>query len=264
MPTLHEVQSAVRDFVLSAPGGDGAAGLIQADGLSGAQRLAIHRNNTLATLGEALGAVYPVVRRLVGEAFFVAAATAYVRADPPRVRSLIDYGAGLAGFLSGYGPAAGLAYLPDVARLEWAWHEAFHAADAVPIGADALAAIDPADAAALRLFLHPSLRLVRSRYPVRRIWDVNQPDRAPDPVCLDEGAVRVMVVRPHLTVALLDLDAGAFALVEALAGGAPLGDACAAAESAQPGFDPGPALAAVIAAGAVTGFIVGAGATSAQ
>lgn len=263
MPTLHDIQSAVRDFVLSVPGADAPAGLFADDGLIGARRLAIHRNNAIITLGEALGAVYPVARRLVGADFFQAACAAYVRAHPPRVRTLIAYGGAFADFLSGYGPASGLAYLPDVARLEWAWHDAFHAADAAPIGPDALAGIDPADAAALKVFTHPSVRLIRSRYPVWRIWEVNQPNRTTvEPVHLDEGPAHVMVVRPHLSVAVHDLDAGAYALSEALAGGAPLGAACAVAEAAGPGFKPGPALANLIAAGAVVGFLAGAGSTA--
>lgn len=257
MPTLPEIQAALRDFVFA--GATGAETLIHGDGLTPEARLSIHRNTTFVTLTDALAGVYPVTRRLVGDDFFVATARTYLTDKPPMVRCLIDAGADFADFLDGFDPAAALPYLGDVARLEWAWHSAFHAADAVPIDATALRAVGADEAPGLRLFLHPSARLVSSRYPVHRIWQVNQGEAASvEPVRLDEGAAHLLVVRPRLAVEVLPLEAAAHDFVASLSGGATLETACAAGVERHAAFDPGPVLASLLSADAVTGFLSGA------
>jgi len=55
---------------------------------------------------------------LTGEDFFDQAAFAFASANPPRGACLSDYGDEFANFLEGYAPAAGLAYLADVARFD--------------------------------------------------------------------------------------------------------------------------------------------------
>ena len=79
----------------------------------------------------------------------------------------------------GFSPAlslrAQLAYLPDVARLEWAWHRAFHAADRAPLALERLAAVPPERYGQVRFRLHPSAQFIASDYPLLRIWEVNQP-----------------------------------------------------------------------------------------
>ena len=94
-----------------------------------ARHVQVYRNNTFANLTDALAACYPVVRRLVGAGFFDYAADAYIRHHPPASGNLHDFGAELADFIAAFPPAQSLAYLPEVARLEWAWQQSYHAAD---------------------------------------------------------------------------------------------------------------------------------------
>ena len=83
--------------------------------------------------------------------FFAAMAAAYVEHEPPASSILMLYGAGLAGFIAGFEPAANLPYLADVAWLEWLIHEAANAADAASIGSAELAAVPIESVANLRL-----------------------------------------------------------------------------------------------------------------
>src|SRR5262249_36772420 len=89
-------------------------------------RLSVYRRNVLANQHDALAATYPVVRRLVGDAFFRESATRYALAHPSDSGDLHRFGAHLAAFLAAYAPARELSYLPDVARLEWAVARSFH------------------------------------------------------------------------------------------------------------------------------------------
>ena len=89
-------------------------------GLSHPQRYRIYRNNVAAALIRALVVRYPAVERLVGASFFAAMAGEFALAHLPRSPVLSGYGAAFPDFIAGYGPAQGLAYLSDTARLECA------------------------------------------------------------------------------------------------------------------------------------------------
>ena len=186
-----------------------------------AGRLAIYRRNMLANLHDALAQTYPVVARLVGPAFFREAARRFALAHPSASGDLNLYGARFAQFLGDYPHARHLAYLADVARLEWACHECFHGADGTRLEIDALARV-PADRhGAIRFGLHPAVRLVGSAHAVLAIWEANQDDRDGTPERL-EGPDRVLVRREGLAVRLRALDAPDWAFLGALARGATL------------------------------------------
>lgn len=176
----------------------------------GGARFAVHRNNVVAGLVKALGATFPAVRRLVGEPFFGAMAVEFVRARPPASPVLIAWGGAFPGWLADFTPAAGVPYLADVARLEWAWVEAFNAADATPATADRLARLDPARLPETRLLPHPSFSLVASRFPIAGLWaDVT--GRRPGGVEAWR-AETALVVRPagDVTVSVVAADHAAF------------------------------------------------------
>lgn len=138
-----------------------------------AQRFSVYRNNVHHSLGEALGERFPVVRRLVGPAFFAAAARDFVCAHPPASPVLAEYGAAFPAFLAGLAPLAGLPYLADVARLEWLRGRAYHAADAEALPASAFhKAVSMADGD-VEVSLHPSVSLFTSSHPAVSIWRAN-------------------------------------------------------------------------------------------
>lgn len=230
-------------------------GLVRSNGHAPRRRFAVYRNNVVASLTEALGKAYPVIRGLVGEAFFKGMAGHFVRAHPPESPVMLDYGAGFADWLESFGPAARLSYLPDVARLERARLESYHAADAPPLDqarAQALfAGRAPEEIAAARLTPHPSLRLLDFATPALSVWQAAQKGVE---AAIPSGRERVVIVRPVETVALRAAAPGPFAFVTALAAGAGIADAAAAGAEAQtgPAFDLSAALADSFAAGFFT------------
>ncbi len=235
-----------------------AAALLQADrpvppGLLPPARFGVHRNNVVAGLIEALGAAYPAVRSLVGEAFFKAAAGLFVRQEPPQSPVLIDYGSGFPDFLESFPPAAGLPYLAPVARLERAWLAAFNAAEATPLPIAALGRVAEAELDRVRLALHPSLRLVVSRFPIVALWAANT-GRGPHEAVDLGRAEAALVVRPAELVMVESLTPGMAAFVGALADGLDLGAAAGAAMRAKAGFALGPALGRLFSLGAVVGL----------
>ena len=193
--------------------------------------IAIYRRNVLATQHDALAATYPVVRRLVGDAFFREVARRYSRAHPSASGDLHAYGGDLARFLETYPHAQTLPCLPDIARLEWACHECFHAADGGTLDFEALARVDPSRHGEIRFLLHPALRLVRSAHPVVAIWEANQPGRDGSPE--REGCEQVAVSRVEGEVRVTALAAREWDFLHALALGAALEEASAGFDAAE-------------------------------
>lgn len=192
----------------------------------GDDALAVHRNNVRGGLGETLATAFPVTRRIVGVKAYAALADAFVRATPPRVPQLSAYGTGFADFIAGHEVSRQLAYLADVARLEWARAESYFAADAAVLDPARLAALMPEAMADVVLRLHPATRLVHSRFPIHRIWEVHQSGNVPEVNMNVEEAV--LVTRPGMELVTRKISSADAALVRAIAAGRTLGEAAEA------------------------------------
>jgi hypothetical protein len=211
-------------------------GLIGPDGEPSARRFAVYRNNVVASLTKVLKDGFPAVCRIVGEEFFGAMGRTYVLVQPPSSPILLDYGASFPDFIAGFEPAATLPYLPDVARIERAWSEAYHAAEAAPLDLSAFGAIGADRLADIRLILHPSLRIVRSAFPALTIWRMNVDDGVPGPVDLEAGE-DTLIVRPNAEVEVRSMPSGGAEFVGALAAGLSVGEATRTAAEAHEFFD---------------------------
>jgi hypothetical protein len=217
------------------------------------RRFDVYRDNVMAGLSKALASRFPASVEIVGEAFFLAMARAYVAAEPPRSAVLLEYGDTLPAFVEGFEPAATLPYLPDVLRLEVLRAHAYHAADAEAAGPAALAMLDPTTLDSLRVRFHPATGLLRSRHPVVTIWSMNagiEPLAAID----DWRGEDALVTRPMLDVRVHRLAPGRWAFLSALRDGATLGGALEAALTDTSEFDAGTALAGLVNTGAITAF----------
>ena len=248
MPDLGELQGGFAAALVDPGQLPTAAHLMAGDSTIAADRLAIYRGNALANARKALSGAYPVIERLVGAEFFEGLSREYLRRHPSRSGDLNEYGDAFASFLSDFPHVRELPYLPDVARLEWAAHRAHYAADVPPFDLARLAAIAPERQGELRFGFNPAVSMLASRFPIDRIWNVNQPDFEGEPtVDLDAGPCRVMVVRPRFRVQVRALSTGAFVWIDAAARGGTLGRALEAALEVDAAFDLGDTLATLIA-----------------
>ena len=217
------------------------------------KRFAVYRNNVIAGLVNALRSKFPATQRIVGEEFFAAMARVFVTLHPPRSKILHRYGDYLGDFIVGFEPVAELPYLADIARLEAARTRAYHAADATPLPADAFAAIDPRRIGVMRVVLHPSLEILRSRHPVVTIWSMNAGETKLASIddAMPEDA---LILRPHLDVIVRQLPPGGATFLLALSSGLPLQHAAALALDENTGFDLTANLAGLIGSGAAIGY----------
>lgn len=206
--------------------------------LTAARRIEVYRTNVMANLTGALGDIYPVIKRLVGDAFFQHAAEQYVRATPSRSGDLNQFGDAWPQFLADYPYGQDHPYLPDVARLEWAWHRAFHAADADAFDLTRLAAVPPERHAELHFKLQPAMAIIDSRYPLSDIWRVNQLDHVgADEIDWQQRVHCTLVYRHDYAVLVRTLSLPERAFLAALQQGLSLGESIEPAFAVDAQFD---------------------------
>jgi hypothetical protein len=248
-----------RSFAEAIPSGDAPipASVRVASGPACASRFGVYRNNVVAGLINAIAARYPVVRKLLWDDAFNRAAHLYVTSKPPRSPVMLEYGDSFPQFLRNIGQCAASDYLADVADLEAARTRAYHAADAEPLPRDAFAALAPENLPDLRVTLHPSVTLLRSRFPVVSIWEANRQDN-------DNGVSLwkpecALVARPHGQVEVQAISAGAHAFMIALAETHTIGAAIAQGMASVPDFDLAECFNALIAADVAVGLELSGG-----
>lgn len=227
-------------------------GLTTARGEADLARFAVYRNNVYVGLTRAIAARFPVVQRLVGEAFFLAMARAFAQDFKPDSPLMMAYGDGFPAFIAGFAPAKTIPYLPDVARVEAAWTRAYHAADQAVLGLPALVAAGEG-LAGMRLAPHSSANLVQSPWPAGSIWAAHQAGVVtPIERWVPET---VLVLRPDLVVTLHVVPSQDVAFVISLFSGESIGAAAEAAISTNPGFDFGTALVGLVSLGSFADLV---------
>lgn len=248
-----EFSPALMDPELKTP-----AGVTGPNGKAAVKRFNVYRNNVTVSLIEALVSIYPAVQRITGVDFFRAMARSHIRATPPTSPLLFDYGRDFPAFIERYDHAEAMPYLGDVARIERAWLDAYHAADAAPLRTEALAAIPPDRLAEIVFTPHPATRIIRSPFSAVTIFAANRTDAPVGRIeaFLPEDA---LVTRPELEVAVRRLPAGGATFLSGLSRGAPLGVAAAAAFEAEPSFDIAASIGGMMEAGAFTAITLGDG-----
>ncbi|MEX2129935.1 MAG: DNA-binding domain-containing protein [Pseudohongiellaceae bacterium] len=156
--------------------------------------LRIYRNNVMMSLTRALAAQYPATKSLVGEQFFNALARDYVLAHPPEDPSLTFYGDTLSTFIAQHHACRALAWLPDVARLEFLCQQVLHAADDKSAGLERLVEIEAEQFDDLFLPLPPGAMLMQSRWPVHLIRE-EALRSDPNQVAMEDGEHYFLLVR---------------------------------------------------------------------
>ena len=256
MNSLREQQESFARSVMVGVD-ESYASTICENGLSGARRLGIYQNGISVGLRNALAGVYEVVQKLVGDEYFAHLAEHYVRGHPSTSGNVHDFGENLPQFLETISELEALPYLSDVARLEWAYHAAFHSPIGEMLNIDKLAQVPESKYERLHLLLSPACFLLRSDFPVLRIWQVNQDEYEGDGVVnLDEGGVNLAIVRQGKQIVFHSLMPSAFAMLGAVTGGKTFDDSFEAALRLDATCDVGEVLHDAVMNKIVVGFSI--------
>jgi hypothetical protein len=226
-------------------------------GVSDARRFSVYRNNVAVGLIGALEARYPASRRIAGEDLFRAIARAFVHASKPRSPVMIAYGEDFPEFIAAYlasGATSESPCLADLARLENAWVEAYHAADAAFAMVSDLGELSPDQLPQTRIEFHPAARILRFSTPAATIWASCQPGGEPSEA-RPAGAEDALITRPDCDVRVRILPPLAYDFALRLREGATLMGAALAMN--DPAFDLGTHLVGLVESGAVASVVPG-------
>ena len=132
--------------------------------LSAFERLEIYNRQYWYRVLGALVEDFPALRSVIGARAFEAMSVAYLAEHPSRSFTLRNLGSHLAEWLKKNPQFAGrrARLAQDVARVEWAFVEAFDQAEHDPLTLEQIATLDSAS----RLSLQPHLRLIELEFPV--------------------------------------------------------------------------------------------------
>jgi hypothetical protein len=150
----------------------------------------------------------------------------YARRHPPtRNELLIWYGARFPAFLDSL-DVSNAPYLPDLARLEYAWLEAYHAREAPPLAVSRFAMLAPDQLVTARLRFHPTVRLLSSSCDINAIWEShrNGPG-APDAAAPPDRGTCLAILRPMAEVVVRSVSPPVFDCLVGLRDGAAFGPA---------------------------------------
>lgn len=225
-----------------------------AGGKEPTKRFNVYRNNVAMSLITVLGETFPTVRQFTGEKFFNAMARHYAVDHLPESPVMLTYGASFPDFIADYQPARQLACLSDLARLEWARNQAYHAADSAPLAIERLAEYQEAEIPHLTFSFHPSCRLIASAWPVVSIWHAHQQEEPEAALkSLPEGGEQALINRPHLDVLVHPLQKASAIFARCLMERKNFASAVEAAVIEDKNFDIPANLAGLFSTGAITG-----------
>ena len=200
------------------------------------RRLSIFRNNTFASLTQALKLTFPVTVQLADARFFAYAAHEFIAGKPPAEPRLSIFGAEFPHFLATFPPCRNFPIIAAMAALEWAIAEALNEAEetAAPIGM-----LDGLEAAgtAIRLHLQPGLQFVVSRWPVHTVWSDHKCHAEQDLTPLRRMATRIAIARRGEDIQFVQLDAARFVFWRTVAAGRSMEEAAVRALLRDPFFD---------------------------
>jgi len=228
--------------------------LIRAGGrMTTEQRLAIYRRTGLHARLSALQAIFPVCRTILGPRTFDTLARDYAAEYPSRQTDLNKDGEHFAAFAEDVVQRTEalhpFLYLADLARLEWLWHAVYYRPDD-PLFDAPLFARQSAHADELVPTLSHSLELMRSDYPVHRIWSLHRERHPPARV---DGLMQteyVCIHRRDFEPVVAPISRARHALLQAARDGRSLGDMATEPHLA----DEIAALPALIERGWIIGF----------
>lgn len=182
-------------------------------------RLGAYAGGYPVRIEESLADVYPAVRHLVGARRFRELSRRYLPRVPAGCYNLNAVGGVLAELLEADPLGCDLPFLADLARLEWAVWQAFHAPQAPPFHASDLAEWRAEDWAGAVVGFAPGVRVVRSCWPIADLWAARNTPREQIDIEVEGRPQTVLVHRHGLDVMctpISDLEARA---IEALGDG---------------------------------------------
>jgi hypothetical protein len=194
--------------------------------LSPVEQLNVYREQFWLRHMGALEEDFPSLVHLLGEEAWNDLGAAYLAAHPPDSFTLRDLGKKLSEFVHRVAPYSRDVFLYDLARVEWAFVEAFDAADAPPLDVSTIGAAGEDEWARATVVFHPAMQRLALSYPADEYRAAVRSKAVPGPERPSPSPRYLVVYRGPENLQYIDIEPLAFALLEKLSRGDALGAAC--------------------------------------
>lgn len=155
--------------------------------------LQIYRHNYFSRMQEALQATFRKTEAMLGSAFFKQVSHDFILAKPYQEASLLNFGAIFSAYLKDTPQLSQLAYVADLAALEWAMEEVYNAQRRLSYES---------------VRLNPAMKLVASDYALLDIWQYTGTESAELDVCHQAQWVLVVWVQGDIRLQAFDQQQG--------------------------------------------------------
>ena len=196
--------------------------LLPSPTLSPKQRIAVYQGMYPLRMREALTSDYPGLEHFLGHRFEDLVA-AYTTAHPSRGYTLNRLGDHVPAFLARQRRFTPRSFLVDLARLELAMTEAFDEQESKTLKAEEFEAMSPARIEKTRLQTVPSVRLVALKWNAGAYLDSVRDEGHNHPRPRKQASY-VLVFRRNYGMYRLNVSAAAFAVLEDVVAGRPMGE----------------------------------------
>lgn len=226
MSSLAQIQAEFHQQLVQ--GDSNIVAHIQNSGeISPIERVSIYETGYFARLTEVLAADYKVLWMVLGDDEFEALAKAYILANPSRYFSLRWFGQDFSQFLSEQ-EGEHAVMLAQLARLEWAFVDAFTSEDTPMLALEKIASVGPESWPQLCFKFHPSLSIVEHDWNILSVWRAGREEQ-PFPEIEHYPALQKMLVWRHtLTTQYRSLSAEEVCALEAAMQGLNFSNICEA------------------------------------
>jgi Putative DNA-binding domain len=235
---MHSLESMQADFIATINEGPGAlnqtlfAGPIDRIMLG----LKAHANTINHARLVALEETFPLTREALGEREFNTLSRVFVETAEARACDGNSIGLHFPAFLND-------PIIAELAAIEWAWLESYHAADGAPLSLADISGLPEERLIALKVAAHPSAHIVSLTAPLS--------SQLADIAALMSNPAAILAVRPKAEVLLVPLDAATTNLFYSVKKIMTVGNLLALAAEQQGVTDPSGPVMTLLGAGAL-------------
>jgi hypothetical protein len=208
--------------------------------LSAEERVDIYANMYFYRLLDVLKEDFPATLAMVGAERFHNLVTGYLIEYPPAHFSISYAGNHLADFIHEHPLREEFPFLADLARVERALIEVFHAPGAVPLDAPQMRALPPKDWPALKLRLSPAHQILELEWDVAPI--LKAVEEGVEPSQPTRREIRMLVWRNSNRVYYRAIDSAERAALDAIGKGTTFAEMCEVIASGVEDGDPSVAI----------------------
>jgi len=179
--------------------------IINSKKISVDKRLDIYRNNIFGSFDDCLEMTYKITKKIVGDDYFSYLCDEYKKQYKSDSGNLEDYGEFFPQLIKELEKKHKLAYLSDIANLEWRFNLAYFSKDITDIDLEKLQSLNEEEFMQLEFCLNPSCHLIASNYPIYSIWQQNIKRNSKEINIEEKKGEFIIISRPDFKVKILQL-----------------------------------------------------------